>query len=37
MRCMTALAIREHGNIFQHYRLGLCVRVTILQREHCGF
>jgi hypothetical protein len=34
---MTALAILEHVDLCQHYRLCLFVRVTILQIAPCGF
>jgi hypothetical protein len=37
MRCMTALALREHFDVCNHSRLGLFVRVTILQRDPGGF
>jgi hypothetical protein len=36
MRCMTALALREHFTLFKHYRLCLCVCVKILQGDPCG-
>ena len=37
MRCMTALAMREHCDVCKHSRLCLCVCVNSLQRDPCGF
>ena len=37
MRRMTALAIIEHFEVFKHCRLGLFVRITVLQRDQLHF
>jgi hypothetical protein len=37
IRRMAALAVREHFDVCKDCRLGLLVRVKVLQMDECGF